>query len=364
LKDILLERLHTTIGLSDSALQWFQSYLSGRTEYVSLGRRRSRRLPVSCGVPQGSVLGPILFIIYMLPLGRVVSRHRMSFHCYADDTQLYIKTAPNPSAAMSCVTACLGEIKAWMSNNFLQLNSSKTEALLVGTQHQVQTSSITHLTLDSQVIPLSSTITNLGVRFDPHLTFTDHIKFLCKTSFYHLKNISKLRPILTLSDAEKLVHAFISSRLDYCNSLYTGITDKNITKLQYIQNSAARVLRGVRKYDHISPILQSLHWLPVSFRINYKVLVLTYKCINGHAPPYLQELITPLTSTRTLRSTGRSLLRVPDTKLRTMGDRAFCSAAPRLWNGLPDHLRATQTLNSFKTGLKTFLFRKAFFTLS
>src|SRR4029434_9007803 len=109
------------------------------------------------------------------PLGRVISRHRMSFHCYADDTQLYIKTAPSPSAAMSCLTTCLEEIKAWMRNNFLQLNSSKTEALLVGTPQQVQSSSITHLTFDNQVIPLSSTVTNL-VRFDPHLTFNDHIK--------------------------------------------------------------------------------------------------------------------------------------------------------------------------------------------
>ena len=357
---ILLERLHTTIGLSGSALKWFQSYLSGRTEYVSLGRCNSRQLPVSCGVPQGSVLGPILFIIYMLPLGCVVSRHGMSFHCYADDTQLYIKTAPNPSAAMSCLTACLGEIKAWMRNNFLQLNSSKTEALLVGTPHQVQSSSITHLTFDSQVIPLSTTVTNLGVRFDPHLTFNDHIKHLCKISFYHLKNIAKLRPTLTLPDAEKLVHAFISSRLDYCNSLFTGITGRNIQKLQYIQNSAARILMRVRKYNHITPILHSLHWLPVSSRVNYKVLLLTYQCINGHAPPYLQELITPQTSTRPLRSNNSLSLQIPNTRLRTMGDRAFAAAAPRLWNSLPDHLRATQTLACFKTGLKTFLFIKAF----
>ncbi|XP_078147037.1 uncharacterized protein LOC144542992 [Centroberyx gerrardi] len=357
---ILLERLHTTIGLSDSALKWFQSYFSGRTEYVSLGGCRSRLLPVTCGVPQGSVLGPILFTLYMLPLGRVISRHGMSFHCYADDTQLYIKTAPSPSAAMSCLSTCLEEIKAWMSSNFLQLNSSKTEALLVGTPHQVQSSPIPHLTFDNQDIPLSSSVTNLGVRFDPHLTFHDHIKHLCKTSFYHLKNISKLRPTLTLSDAEKLVHAFISSRLDYCNALFTGIPGRSIQKLQYIQNSAARILMRVRKHEHITPTLLSLHWLPVSFRVDYKVLLLTYKCINRHAPPYLQELITPQTSTRTLRSTNSLLLRAPSTKLRTMGDRAFCSAAPRLWNSLPNHLRAAQTLDSFKTGLKTFLFRKAF----
>src|SRR4029434_2900685 len=171
------------------------------------------------------------------------------------------------------------------------------------------------------------------------------------------------RPTLTLSDAEKLVHAFISLRLDDCNSLFYGITGKNIQKLQYIQNSAARILMKVREYEHITPILHSLNWLPVSFRIDFKVLILTHTCINGHAPPYMQERITPQTSTRTLSTTTSTLLRVPTIKLRTMGDRAFCSGAPCLWNSLPDHLRATQTLDSFKTGLKTFLFRKAFLTL-
>ena len=357
---ILLERLQNTIQLTDHALQWFKSYLSDRTEHVSLGGSESRPLRVTCGVPQGSVLAPILFTIYMLPLGQVISKHGLSFHCYADDTQLYIKTAPNPSTALSSLTSCLEEIKAWMNSNSLHLNSNKTEALLIGTPHQVHSSPITQLTFDVQTVPLSASETNLGVRFDPHLTFNDHIKHLCKTSFYHLRNISRLRPTLSLPAAEKLVHAFISSRLDYCNGLFIGIPGKTIQKLQYIQNSAARVLMRARKHEHIIPILRSLHWLPVSSRINYKILLLTHRCIHGHAPTYLQELITLQSSTRTLRSTNTLLLQVHSTRLSTMGDRAFCSAAPRLWNSLPTQLRATQSLDSFKTGLKTFLYRKAY----
>ena len=247
-----------------------------------------------------------------------------------------------------------------MNGNSLQLNSNKTEALLIGTPHQVHSSPISQLTFDGQTIPLSTSATNLGVRFDPHLTFKDHIKHLCKTSFYHLRNISRLRPTLSLPAAEQLVHAFISSRLDYCNGLFIGIPGKTIQKLQYIQNSTARVLMRARKHEHITPILQSLHWLPVSSRINFKILLFTHKCIYGHAPTFLQELITLQSTTRTLRSTNTLLLQVPSTRFSTMGDRAFCSAAPRLWNSLPTQLRATQSLDSFKTGLKTFLFRKAY----
>ena len=120
---------------------------------------------------------------------------------------------------------------------------------------------------------------------DPHLTFDPHIKNLCKTSFFHLRNIARLRPTLSLPDAEKLIHAFISSRLDYCNALLIGTPSKSIQKLQHIQNSAARVLMRVRKYDHITPILHTLHWLPVSSRIEYKVCLLTHQCIHGNAPP-------------------------------------------------------------------------------
>ncbi|XP_053170466.1 uncharacterized protein LOC128354229 [Scomber japonicus] len=174
---------------------------------------------------------------------------------------------PTPVPPYSALTF---NIKTWMELNFLQLNSSKTEVILVGTPHQLRSSTITSITFSGQNIPLSLSVTNLGVKMDPQLSFDTHIKHLCKTSFYHLRNITKLRPTLTLADAEKLVHAFISSRLDYCNALLIGISGKSIQRLQYIQNSAARILMRVRKYDHITPILKSLHWLPVPLRIEYK----------------------------------------------------------------------------------------------
>ncbi len=279
-----------------------------------------------------------------------------------------------------------------MSQHVLQLNGSKTEAILVGTPHQIQTSVISSVTFSGQNIPLSTSVTNLGVKMDSHLTFETHVKQLCKTSFFHLRNIARLRPMLTIEDAEKLVHAFVSSRLDYCNALLIRIPGKNLQKLQYIQNSAARILMRVRKYDHITPILKTLHWLPVSFRIVYKVSLLTHQCIHGNAPSYLKELLTPCdewcrcrslpitppaslrshgsrprptrhtpqSTKRTLRSASSYLLKTPRTKLRTMGDRAFCSSAPNLWNALPVHLRTPQPVNAFKRGLKTYLFSKAF----
>ncbi|XP_068507050.1 uncharacterized protein [Syngnathus scovelli] len=296
----------------------------------------------------------------MLPLCNIIRKFGISYHCYADDTQLYLKLDPPPSTTQpppspsSILSLCLEEIKAWMNLSFLQVNSDKTQAMLSGTPHQIHTCPITSISFAGHTIPLSATVTNLGVKLDPQLNLESHIKHICKTSF-HLRNISKLRPTLTLTDAEKLVHAFVSSRVDYCSALLIGIPSKSLQRLQYIQNSAARILMRVRKSNHITLILRSLHWLPIKFRTDYKIALLTHQCILGHSPPYLKELLAPKPATRSLRSSNSNLLHVPKTKLRTMGNRAFCHAAPTLWNSVPDHLRAPQSTDSFKTGLKTHL---------
>ncbi|XP_029942452.1 uncharacterized protein LOC115384260 [Salarias fasciatus] len=252
----------------------------------------------------------------------------------------------------------LSFFSAWMNDNFLQLNSSKTEFLLIGTPHQLKSSPSTVLSFAGHIINPTTAVTNLGVRFDPTLSFDLHIQHICKTSFFHLRNISKLRPFLSLPVAEKLVHAFVSSRLDYCNALLIGISGRSLQRLQSIQNCAARILMRVPKRHHITPILHNLHWLPVRFRLEYKICLLTHQCVYGSAPVYLKELLSPHDPTRRLRSANINLLKVPKTKLCSMGDRAFQAAAPRLWNTLPVHLRAPQSVDSFKSRLKTFLFLK------
>uniref|UniRef100_A0A3Q2ZSJ5 Reverse transcriptase domain-containing protein n=3 Tax=Kryptolebias marmoratus TaxID=37003 RepID=A0A3Q2ZSJ5_KRYMA len=359
---ILLNRLQSEIGLSGTALKWFHSYLTNRTEYVSLGQSKSSTHTVTCGVPQGSVLGPTLFTIYMLPLGHIINKHKVSFHCYADDTQLYMKMdSTSPTVLPSSLQLCLEEIKAWMTANSLQLNSNKTDVILLGTPHQTQSSNLSSISIFGLNIPFSTTVTNLGVRIDSNLTFNSHIRHLSKVSFLHLKNIARLRPSLSQPDAERLIHAFISSRLDYCNALLFGTSGKNLQKLQHIQNCAARVLMRRRKYDHITSVLNSLHWLPIKHRIHYKLCLLTYQCIHGAAPAYLSELLSLHATSRRLRSsTSFYCLHQPKTKLATMGDRAFQAVAPRLWNALPESLRAPQGVEAFKKGLKTHLFKQAF----
>ena len=354
---ILLNRLKHLVGLSGTVHKWFTSYLTDRTFMVSVDTCSSLVHRITCGVPQGSVLGPVLFNLYMLPLGGVIRRHGINFHSYADDTQLYISMSPDDTRPMDALFNCILEIKSWMAENFLQLNQDKTEVLVIGPEAQRE-----KLLPKLQALSFypSSQVRNLGVIFDSELTFIPHIKNITKIGFYHLKNIARVRPILSRANTETLMHAFITSRIDYCNALLSGLPKKNTSGLQLLQNSAARVLTKTRGRAHITPVLKSLHWLPVCFRIDFKVLLLVFKCLNGLGPSYLSKLLLPYEPSRTLRSSGSRLLVIPKVRTHTHGEASFQFYGPRLWNSLPEDLRAAENVHVFKSRLKTHLFSLAF----
>ena len=217
--------------------------------------------------------------------------------------------------------------------------------------------------IQSLLTPLSvkpcEHVNNLGVILDADLTFQRHISNISKTAFYHLRNISKVRCFLSQSDSEMLVHAFISSRLDYCNALFAGLKKQNLHKLQRIQNAAARVLTKTKRFEHITPILSSLHWLPVKQRIDFKILLIVFKCCNGLAPSYVADMLTKYTPGRSLRSSDKELLTTPRINSESAHG-AFSHYGPTLWNSLPHEIRSATTVSSLKSKLKTYIFSQAF----
>ena len=247
-----------------------------------------------------------------------------------------------------------------MTTNLLKLNTKKTELMVMGPKALLQKVGDFLLQVDGCSISPSPEVRNLGDILDSTLSYQSHIKSITKSAFFHLRNISRLRPSLSDSVAETLIHSFISSRLDHCNGLLFGLPNTTLDRLQYVQNSAARVLTRTKSWQHITPTLKCLHWLPVKFRIKYKLLILTYKALHALAPQYLSDLLEDYSPKRNLRSADLGLLSVPTSTKRTLGDRAFSVAAPSLWNSLPLAIRQLKTLHSFKSALKRHFFMEAF----
>ncbi|KAL2080625.1 hypothetical protein ACEWY4_024418 [Coilia grayii] len=200
---MLLHRLKTWVGLSGHVLKWLESYITGRTLnpnpkfYISIGDHISKNHDVPFGVAQGSCLGPLLFSLYMLPLGNIIKKHNIDFHSYADDTQLYISVEPNKTTALQSLTSCLSAVTHWMSNNFLKLNENKTELLLIGPKDKREALLPSLGNLNQYV---REQVTSLGVILDSDLSLKPHINKVTKTAYFHLRNIAKVRPFLTQPD--------------------------------------------------------------------------------------------------------------------------------------------------------------------
>ena len=203
----------------------------------------------------------------------------------------------------------------------------------------------------------------IGVVFDQEMALVEHVTKICKTCFLQLRNIAKIRNSLSQKDTEILVHAFISSKLDSCNSILKGLPQLLINRLQAVQNCAAHLVTRSRKHDHIMPILKQLHWLPMYSCIKYKMLLLTFKALHGLASSYITEILQPYKPSRSLQSSCR-LLTIPSEKLKKYNFRSFSSAVPTIWNSLPEPIRNHNEISKFKTSVKTFLFKKNFYKSS
>ena len=366
--DILVDKLRNCFGIDGTVLAWIKSYLNDRQQQIKIDDVVSDSFNVSHGVPQGSRLGPLLFTLYTSKLIKNIQEKfpNVSCHCYADDTQLYISFNPNKEIQekISVFETCIKYVRSWMLQNKLKLNDSKTEFMIIGTPQQTSKLDVTSIKVGNSLVKPSKTVRNLGLWLDSSLNMETHVSKVCKAAFFMLYNLRHIRKYLDQESAETLVCAFITSKIDYCNGLLFGLPESQTMKLQLIQNACARLVCNSSKFCHITPLLKTLHWLPVRQRIVFKILLIVFKALNGQAPSYILELLTLKSNSHShnLRSSNDTLLlKMPTCKTKvTLGDRAFSCAAPKIWNNLPLSIRKSQSVTSFKTKLKTHLFVQAF----
>jgi hypothetical protein len=360
----LLQRLKTSYGVDGTVLNWLSSYLSNRSQFVRCGSSKSTRRHITCGVPQGSVLGPILFLLYTADLQKLIEQHELQPHLYADDTQ--ICGACSPSETVQCqnrLSACVDDVAAWMQSNRLQLNSAKTEVLWCSSsrrQHQIPQSGTR---IGTDVVMPSAFVRDLGIYIDADVSMQTHVAKIVSGCFAILRHLRSIRRSVSKPVMQSLVVALVLTRLDYGNATLAGLPGKTLAKLQSVLNAAARMIFLSRKFDHVTPLLRELHWLRFPERIHYKLAVLAFKCLNGLAPPYLAREFHRVADTegrQRLRSASTAKLIVPRVCRPTIGGRAFPVAAANIWNTLSPRVTSSSSLSVFKSRLKTDLFTRCY----
>ena len=361
----LIHRLDRSFGIRGSVLEWVKSYLTDRSQYVCVGRAHSPAVQCKHGVPQGSVLGPILFTLYVSPIAKIIASFGITHHQYADDTQLYISLQKNNfDKQTQLLTQCSDALQAWFQCNGLALNPTKSEVIALGTPAGISgLKDHTHVNIAGANITVSKTLKSLGVTLDNKLSFAPHIGNICKGCYFHIRALRHIKSSLPPGLLKTVACSIVCARLDYCNSLLYGVSKQNIRKLQVVQNSLARLVSGTRKFDHITPVLSDLHWLPVSQRITFKIATLTFKILSSQQPSYLASIIHKYQPTRSLRSSAMNKLAVPSSSAKSSvtACRAFSVAAPTVWNGLPVALTDPNiSYDIFRQRLKTHLFKTAF----
>ena len=347
----LLSILEHKIGLKGTVLKWFRSFLMGRQQKVNIQGVLSDVLITLYGVPQGSVLGPVLFNIYVSSLADVMKSQGLTSSSYADDTNTRIKLSLQFQFyhISYCIPELMKQVNNWMNEHFLKLYPQKTEIILLYPPHLKNADKLNGVFIEKNCVRFSNSVKLLGVRLDQALDFDLHVSSVVSSCMFHLKNIAKIKRYLTRAETEKLVHAFMSSKFDYCNSLFIGIKQSSLSKLQAVQNRAARIVLGLSPITTITDdMLADLHWLKIECRIIFKILLLVHKFFIKAAPEWFSRNLVVMDN-------DSRLLFNMNLKSKS-GRRSFSYVAPRYWNCIPKTIRLLDNSEKFKSSIKTVLF--------
>ena len=358
-QDILLFKLQNHYGISGKALNWIKTYLKGRTFSVRIENINGKKCLLIYGVPQGTILGPLLFVIYIHDIVLIAEKYGLHIELYADDSQWYMGFSPlsERSETVQKVQMCMSEVKSWMASNFLKVNFDKTDVIFLSNQlsHSIFLGNISCTIEGKEFINNpNQSVKSLGVQLDNSLSMKNMVMNCVKNCYFNLKKLGGIRNNLSKYDKLTMVKSYVISHLDYCNALYAHLSKTLLMKLQKVMDACVRFIFNLPIRSDVEVSAKSVHLLPIKSRIKYKLCLITYKVLNGEAPSYLDEIVDlkiPTNIGMQLRSTlDTIILELPEFENTIKYQMA------KSWNSLPFELRNCRKIETFKRQLKAHYF--------
>jgi hypothetical protein len=353
----LLVRKLELCNVRDNALRWFKDYLNERSQMVNIGSRKSSYRSIESGVPQGSVLGPVLFSVYMKGIGEEVNKHGFQYKLYADDVMIYLScSVQDIDNALVRLERCVTDVTQWLSKNSLILNASKTEFLIVGTARQQKKLGQKTISVDGTNVKSCQSVRYLGIEIDNTLSMEKQVQKTNKAAYCNLRLLYRIARYMDRKTRVTAANALVASNLEFCISLYCGLPKKLLKRME-------RVLRSMRKFilgtnDQVAVVTENNEkLLHVEQMIQLRVMCIVHAVVNRKAPNFLCELLANQTSSQNLRSAIQENLVIPRTA-KAIGDRAFSVIGPKLWNNLSLDDRRLTSCEAFRGRVKGLLLEK------
>jgi len=342
--DTLLFKLQC-LGIRGTAYKWFKSYMTDRSQSVQHGTISSEKLPVSCGVPQGSILGPILFSLYVNDIVSCVKSSKIVL--YADDTVL-LSSGKTAEEIKTSLISDLASLDVWFLKNKLHLNTKKCKWTLFGSEKRLQSTSVPAIHIKNETLEHVTTYKYLGVQLDKNLNFDTHIDDMCKKVRQRLGVLRRVRDYLDEDTALMLYNALVMPVIDYCDVTYATCTSKNLNRIEKLMAKGGRIILNERNDYPSASVFKRLKWLTFRERSLYHKNILMFKCLHAMCPQYLSSVFEKIDH-------GYNTRQSDDLKVvkchTNMGKRSFKCDGANSWNILPSHVQLSSSLDVFKRSL-------------
>jgi hypothetical protein len=346
---LLLQKLHS-YGIHDSALMWFRAYLTDRSQVVQLNSSTSDSMNISCGVPQGSILGPLFFTLYINDLPAASRKAQVIM--YADDTAIVYSSASVPDIE-NVLSGELARVKAWLDLNKLTLNTTKTKTMLFGSPQKLKQVQHLELRVADDLIEQVSEFKYLGIWLDSKVKFSTHISKVAAKISSKLGLLSRIRHFLPMKQRKMMFNALVLPHFDYAASVWCNTSQKHLNTLILLHKRAGRLLLEVPRDTPTEWVYANLGWKTPHFRWKKQVVTLVFKTMNGGAPAYLSDTfkLSRNQHFHNTRHASNGNICIPKVKTE-YGKRTFHFSGATLWNSLPPETRSASSLAVFKRKMK------------